>query len=290
MSLPTNRESFKRYCLYNLGAPVINIEIDDDQVDDRVDEALKKFADYHFEGADAFYYKYKLTHDDIINKYITMPDNIIGVVDLFPIGQGLNTANMFNIRYQIALNDLYTLTSVSMVPYYMAFQHIQFLEMILVGQQPLRYTRSRNILYIDQSWDLVNVGDYIIVKAYQIVDPDEYPRMWNDSWLMRYGTALLKRQWGANIGTKYRGIPMPGGMVFNDNIVKEAMQEIKELEYELHNSWSLPACDMIGNKDTTILNILISIKKGITWKKRDMNMLDVDLYIFGTIEDTENFI
>jgi len=133
-----------------------------------------------------------------------------------------------------------------MVPYYMALQHIQFLEIMLVGKQPLRYTRSRNILYIDMSWDLCSPGDFIIVVAYQVVDPNIYTRAWSDRWLLRYGTCLMKKQWGENL-KKYQGMPMPGGMQFSgQKIWDEAEEERQHLEHELVNSWSLPATDMIG--------------------------------------------
>jgi hypothetical protein len=246
MATPTSRAEFKANCLRRLGAPVIEINVDEDQVEDRVDEALRYYWDYHFDGSDKTYYKYVVTQTDIDNKYITMPDNIIGVVNLFDIGQGLNTNNLFNIRYQIALNDLYTLTSVSMVPYYMAIQHIQFLEMILVGKQQLRYNRHMNKLYIDMDWHLINVGDYIICEAYQIVDPDVYTKAWSDRWLLRYGACLIKQQWGTNL-KKFDGMKMPGGLTFNgQKIYDEATQEREELEHEMINSYSMPVTDMIG--------------------------------------------
>ena len=246
MAIPSTRSEFKEFCLRKLGKPVIEINVDDDQVDDRVDEALLYFADYHFDGTEKTYYKYKVTQQDITNKYITIPDNIIGVVNLFPIGQGLNTNNLFNIRYQIALNDLYTLTSVSMVPYYMALQHVQFLEQFLVGQQPIRYNRHINKLYIDMDWTIVNVDDYIIVEAYQVVQPDVYTKTWGDRWLARYATCLIKQQWGSNL-KKYQGMQLPGGLTFNgQQIYDEATQEREELEHEMINSYSLPVTDMIG--------------------------------------------
>jgi hypothetical protein len=229
-----------------LGKPVIEINVDDDQVDDRIDEAFLYFTDYHFDGSEKTYYKYKVTAQDITNKYITMPDNIIGAVNLFPIGQGLNTNNLFNIRYQIALNDLYTLTSVSMVPYYMALTHVQFLEQFLVGQQPIRYNRHINKLYIDMDWTIVNVDDYIIVEAYQVIDPDTYTKTWGDRWLARYATCLIKQQWGTNL-KKYQGMQLPGGITFNgQQIYDEATQEREELEHEMISSYSLPVIDMIG--------------------------------------------
>lgn len=246
MATPTTRKEFKEYCLRRLGKPVIDINVDDDQVDDRVDEALKFYWDYHFDGSEKMYYKHQVTSTDITNRYITMPENIIGAVSIFPVGQSLSSNNLFNIRYQIALNDLYDLTSTTMVPYYMAMQHIQFLEQLLVGNQPIRYNRNMNKLYIDMGWDRVNVGEYLIVEAYQIVDPDVYADVWKDRWLLRYATALIKRQWGDNI-TKYDGVPLPGGLKFNGTKIRDdAQTEIDKLEDEMINSYSIPVSDMIG--------------------------------------------
>jgi hypothetical protein len=246
MATPTTKDQFKEYCLRTLGKPVIEINVDDDQVDDRVDEALKYYWDYHFDGTEKTYYKYQITDADKANKYITMPENIIGAVNLFPIGQGLNTNNLFNIRYQIALNDLYTLTSVSMVPYYMALTHIQFLEQMLVGQQPIRYNRNVNRLHIDMDWQIINTGDFIVVEAYQIVDPATYVDVWKDRWLIRYATCLIKQQWGANL-TKFVGMTLPGGIKFNgEKIYNDATSERAELEREMIYSYSLPVTDMLG--------------------------------------------
>jgi hypothetical protein len=246
MAIPSTRAEFKEYCLRKLGKPVIEINVDDDQVEDRIDEALLYFADYHFDGTEKTYYQYPVTDEDITNKYITMPENIIGVINLFPIGQALNTNNLFNIRYQIALNDLYTLTSVSMVPYYMALQHVQFLEQMLVGQQPLRYNRHVNKLYLDMDWNIVNEGDKLLVEAYTVVNPNTYTKTWGDRWLARYATALIKQQWGSNI-KKYQGMQLPGGLTFNgQQIYDEATQERQDLEREMITSYSLPVTDMIG--------------------------------------------
>lgn len=246
MALPTTRSLFKEYCLRTLGKPVIEINVDDDQVDDRVDEALSYYWDYHFDGTEKIFYRYQVTSQTKIDRYVPVPENVIGVVNLFPIGQGLNTNNLFNIRYQIALNDLYTLTSVSMVPYYMALTHVQFLEQMLVGQQPLRYNRHVNRLYIDMDWSIINEGDYIIAEAYQIVDPATYADVWKDRWLLRYATCLIKQQWGNNL-KKFGGMQMPGGLTFNgQQIYDEATSERRELEQEMITSYSLPVTDLIG--------------------------------------------
>ena len=246
MAVPATRTDFKEYCLRKLGKPVIEINVDDDQVDDRVDEALRYYWDYHFDGSEKTYYKYLVTTQDQTNKYITLPDNIIGAVSIFPIGQGLNTNNLFNIRYQIALNDLYTLTSVSMVPYYMALTHVQFLEQMLVGQQPIRYNRHNNRLYIDMDWSRVAAGDYIIVEAYSVLNPDTYTKAWGDRWLARYAECLIKQQWGQNM-KKFQGMKLPGGLTFNgQQIYDEATRERESLEKEMIFSYSIPATDMIG--------------------------------------------
>jgi hypothetical protein len=274
MALPSSREQFKYYCLRKLGHPVIEINAADEQLEDRIDEALNLWYYYHCEGTSKTYYKYQVTPTDISNKYIQLPPNIIGAVDLFPIGQSLNTNNIFNIRYQIALNDLYTLTSVSMVPYVMALTHIQFLEQILVGQQPLRYNRYSNILYIDMDWSIVNPGDFIVVVAYAIMDPDIYTAAWSDRWLLRYGACLFKLQWASNM-KKYGNMQLPGGLFFNaQQMWNEAEQERKDLEYELINSWGLLESDLLGMgnlRNTLCMNTMNiptnRISKMIKWRE-----------------------
>lgn len=246
MALPTNRAAFKEYCLRSLGKPVVEINVDDDQVDDRIDEALKYFYDYHFDGSEKIYYKHQITEQDKTNKYVTIPENIMGVVNIFDLGSALGTNNLFNIRYQIALNDLYTLTSVSMVPYYMAMTHIQFLEQMLVGRQPIRYNRHTNKLYIDMDWERINVGEYLIVEAYEVINPDIFNDAWSDRWLLRYATCLIKQQWGQNL-KKFDGMKMPGGLTFNgQKIFDEATQEREKLEQEMIFTFSLPVSDFIG--------------------------------------------
>lgn len=244
--VPTTRTEFAEYCLRKLGKPVIEINVDDDQVSDRIDEALRWYWDYHFDGSEKTYYKKIITAEDKVNKYITMPENIIGVVNIFDLGSALGLNNLFNIRYQIALNDLYTLTSVSMVPYYMAMNHIQFLEQMLIGKQPLRYNRHMNRLYIDMDWNQVAVDNYLVVEAYQVVDPDVYTDAWGDRWLQRYASCLIKQQWGQNM-KKFRGMKLPGGLEFNgQQIFDEATAERQDLEKEMIYTYSLPATDMIG--------------------------------------------
>ena|ERR1700692_1683515 len=244
--VPTDRQSFKQWCLRRLGSPVIMINIEDDQTDDRIDEALNYWQMYHFDGTEKQYYKYQIQPADIVNKYVTLPANIIGAVSIFPLGDSLSTNNIFNIRYQIALNDLYDLTATTMVPYYLAMQHVQFLEQLLVGMQPIRFNRHNHILYCDMDWSMVAPGQYLLVEAYGVVDPVAYPDVWNDWFLQKYCTALIKRQWGENL-IKYKDVTLMGGMKFNgEKIYNDAIQEINDLEERMTRDFMTPPDMMIG--------------------------------------------
>jgi hypothetical protein len=247
MAVPSSRATFKEFCLRRLGKPVIEINVDDDQVEDRIDEAIQFYIDYHYDGTTVQYYKKQITAADKSNGYIEIPENIIGVVDLFDIGDShTNSSSLFNLQYQIMLNDVYTLTSTSMVPYYMAMEHIQLLEELLVGKQPIRYNRHDNKLYIDMNWDKVATGRYIIAKAYQVVDPDDYADAWKSNWLQKYTTALIKRQWGSNL-TKFEGMQLPGGVTFNGaKIYDDANAEIERMEQEVIVNYGGIVHDMMG--------------------------------------------
>lgn len=247
MSVPTTRTEFKEYCLRKLGKPVIEINVDDDQVDDRIDETLRYYWDYHFDGTEKLYYKHQISANNKTDKYITLPENIIGAVRVFPIADpSIRSDDLFNIRYQIALNDLYSLISVSMVPYYMAMEHLSLISELLVGQQPIRYNRHKDRLYVDMDWAKINVGEYLLVEAYEIVDPNEYTQVWSDRWLQNYATAKIKYQWGSNL-TKFTGMQLPGGVQFNgEKIFNDAQAEIEKMEAEMISSYSLPVSDMVG--------------------------------------------
>ena len=247
MAAPASRSDFKEYCLRKLGKPVIEINVDDDQVEDRIDESLKYYYDYHFDGSEKIYYKHQITNTDKTNKYITLPENIIGAVRIFPIGDpAVGQQDLFNIRYQIALNDLYTLTSVSMVPYYMVMQHMALIADVIVGQQPIRYNRHTNKLYVDMDWEKMTTGDFLLVEAYEVINPDTYTDAWGDRWLQEYCTQKIKYQWGTNL-TKFTGLQLPGGVQFNGTKIQDdALQAIEKLEQEMISSYSLPVMDMIA--------------------------------------------
>jgi hypothetical protein len=244
VNVPNDRAAFTQYCLRRLGSPVIKINVSDEQVQDRINDALLLFWDYHFEGSEKLYYKYQVTQNDVDNGYITLPDNIIGAVQVFG-GGAFESTNMFSYRYQFSLNDLYPLTMGSVLTYYMTMQYLEFLESIFVTKTPIRYNRYGNLLYIDD-WSQYPAGSWLVVEAYQIVNPTLHSQVWRDRFLGQLATALIKRQWGENL-KKYRGVQMPGGIEFNgQEIWNEAENEIKSIKDELINTYSIPASDFIG--------------------------------------------
>lgn len=247
MSKPTSRTEFREYCLRKLGKPVIDINVESTQADDRIDEALQLYIDYHYNATNKIYYKQVITDQIIADKYVTLPENIVGAVRIFPIGNPMDiSSNMFSVRYQIALNELYTLTSVSMVPYFMSMSQLSLLEELLVGQQPIRYSKHQDRLYIDMNWSHVHAGQFLVVEAFEVIDPDVYTDVWSDRWLQNYCTALIKEQWGSNL-TKFVGVSLPGGVQFNgDRILSDAQQELIKLRDELKESYTLPPEDFMG--------------------------------------------
>ena len=247
MAVPSSREAFKSYCLRRLGEPVIDVNVDDEQVEDRIDEALKYYQDYHFDGTERVLIKHVVTATDVTNGYITLANSVIGINRILDVGQAVQSSNLFNIRYQIHLNDLFDLSASSYVPYVTAMRHVESLEELFVGKKPIRFNRHVNRLHIDMDWDNdVAVGEYIIVDAYRIVDGDTYTDIWGDRWLARYATALIKRQWGSTI-TKFEGMQLPGGLTFNGaKIYDDAEAEIQKLEEEVLSAYSLPVQDMVG--------------------------------------------
>lgn len=247
MALPTNRDDFREYCLRRLGAPTIKVNVDDAAIDDCIDFALRKFMDYYYDAQEKIYYKHQITQKDIDTQSIELPDNVFGAVNVFPAGFTSQTGNFFSIDYQLALTTLYTFTANSLLPYYMTMYQIQSLENMLSGVKPFRYNRFNNTLRLDIDWKTkYNVGDYLIVEAYSVVDPDSYGRLFSESWLIEYACAQISLRWGKNL-TRYTGMTLPNGIQFNgDRILTDAQLEIVKLEEDLINKYSLPPNDFIG--------------------------------------------
>lgn len=251
MALPSSRAQLKDYCLRRLGFPVITINVDDDQVDDRIDDALNLFQQFHIDGTQKIYIAYQLTANDMTNQYVTMPNTVIGINNIYPIaGDSINSSgtqnfNIFDINYQIRLNELYDFTSADYVYFELANQHIQTLQMLFFGEVPFTYNRYTNIVTPQLNWgNQVIAGSWLLFESYQILG--ETVDFWGDMWLTRYTTACIKEQWGENI-SKFQDVKLPGGIMLNGQKIKEeAVITKKELEQELHDNWEAPATFIIG--------------------------------------------
>ncbi len=249
MATPTSRDTFKEYCLRTLGKPVVDINVDDQQAEDRIDDALQYYRDYHFDGTERILKTIQITQTIKDNKQIDLSSEspeIIGVTRLFEVGDSTQSSNLFNIRYQIHLNDLFDFTSSTYLPYVTAMRHVENLEEIFIGKQPIRFNRHKNIVNIDTAKEDLTVDEYLILDGYAVIDPSTYTDVWSDWWLRRYATCLIKKQWGENL-KKFEGMQMPGGLTFNgQKIWEEATEEQSRLEQEVLNSYSLPVMDMEG--------------------------------------------
>ena len=220
MAIPSTKATLKSYCLRALGHGVIDINVSDDQVDDRLDEALQYFAEYHYDGVERMLLKHQITSADITRGtsdasttatdvvdssvtatwtegkgYIPIPSSVLSVVQVFPFSD-TTTANMFDLRYQLRLNDLYDFSSTSIMHYEMTLQHLDFLEHVLVGEVPIRFNQHQQRLYLDMDWNNdVTADEYIVIECYRKLDPTTYTDVYNDMYLKRYATSLIKKQW-----------------------------------------------------------------------------------------------
>jgi hypothetical protein len=229
MSIPTTRQEFAAFIIRQLSGGVTEVNLSETALDDAIDRALYFWQEWHYNGSMKFYYSYLLTPTDVTNKYITMPENIIGAVRIFPIGQAISSDALFNMRYQFIMNDLYSLTNVSLVPYYMTMQHISLLEEVLVGQQPIRYNRHQNQLWIDCDWTIMCPGTYIVVECQQAMDPIAVPDVWRDRWVQDYATALAGQLWG-RVLSKY-DVVLPSGMKLDGKkILDDYTADVRRLE------------------------------------------------------------
>jgi|TARA_A100001011_G_scaffold29721_1_gene28745 predicted transcriptional regulator len=299
MAKPNTRSTLKDYCLRNLGKPVIDINVDEDQIEDRIDEAVQYFCQYHTDGVERMYLKYKVTADDkvrlrknkefnVIEKgtyadnielesgtntvlegdgdlikedgtplhtedstivettyeetqnYLVIPDAVISVINIFPLSDRANL-NMFDVRYQLRLNDLYDFSSTSIVHYEMTMRHLDFLDHILVGEKPIRFNALSNRLYIDMDWqEDIDADEYLIIECYRQLDPAQHTNMFNDIYLKRYTTALIKKQWGQNL-SKFNGTAMLGGVTLNGpELFSSAVNEVQKLEEEIRLNYEEP--------------------------------------------------
>ena len=270
MAIPTSKSTFKEYCLRNLGKGAIDINVTDDQADDRIDEALQYFAQYHYDGIERMYLKYKITSTDIARwktnatttatdtvdtsitssfeegkNFIPIPSSVVSILNIFPFDDS-STNNMFDIRYQLRLNDLYEFSSTSIIQYEMTMQQLDLLSHLLVGEVPIRFNQHQNRLYLDMDVEDVTEDEYLIIECYRKLDPNTYTDIYDDIYLKRYATALIKRQWGANL-SKFSGVAMLGGVTMNgETIYSQATEEIDKLEEQIQLAFETPVNYMIG--------------------------------------------
>jgi len=317
MPAPSTRQEFKDYCLRRLGFPVIQINVDDDQVDDRIDDALQFFHDYHFEGCEKMYMKHKFTQEDIDRRWIYCPDPVLFVIGVLPFDDSNSSVNMFDLRYQLRLHDLYDFTSVSYVSYEITMQHIRTLNLLFSGTPQFRFNRHHNKLFLDIDWERdATVGEYVVIECYRKLSPESITLtgtvsatntantltgtgtkfdqeildgdvitisgtelqvnhilspteiqlvktptanitngsivkagmtdVWDDRFLKRYATALIKYQWGSNL-SKFAGVQMPGGVTLDGpRIMEEAQREIDKIEEEMQSYNVLPSDFIMG--------------------------------------------
>lgn len=249
MANPTTRQELIDYCLRRLGSPVIEINVDDDQLEDRIDDALQFYQEYHTDATVRIYLKHQVTQDDIDNKYITLNDNILYVKRVFPVQDTSSSSTLFDVKYQLHLNDIYDLSYIGdLVHYEMVQQYVSLLDLKLNGQSNFsRFNRHMNQLHIDMNWeDEVEVDDYIIVECMRIVDPTTYTDVYNDMFLKQYSTALIKQQWGANL-IKFEGMQLPGGVTLNGRqLFDDATTEIQTIREQMQLNYELPVDFYMG--------------------------------------------
>ena len=273
MATPSTKATLKSYCLRALGFGVIDINVSDDQADDRLDEALQYFAQYHYDGIEKMYLKHLITSDDVTRarsdasttatdtvdssitatwkegkNFIPIPNSVVSVVRVFPFTDTGGGSNMFDVRYQLRLNDLFDFSSTSVIQYEMTMQNLDFLEHILVGETPIRFNQHQNRLYVDMDWenDITAYLDYLVIECYRKLDPTTYTDVYDDIYLKRYATALIKKQWGANL-SKFKGVTMLGGVEMDgETLFTQALEEQQKLEEEIQLAFELPINYMVG--------------------------------------------
>ena len=280
MAKPSTREGFKDYCLRQLGAPVLEINVDDDQLDDLVDDALQFWQERHFDGTESQYLKYKITQDDIDrgkarvgnqgagittttdsatitgssvgfnfeenSNFLKIPDDVIGVNKVFRFDSSSISSGMFSVKYQLFLNDIYWLGASELLSYSMVKSHLETIDRLLTTDKQIRFNKTQGKLYIDIEWNNATVDDYIIIDCYRALDPSTNQLVWNNYFLKRYATALIKRQWGQNL-IKFQGVKLPGGIELNGRpIYDDAERELTELRQAMISEYELPPFDLIG--------------------------------------------
>ena len=280
MAKPASRQELIDYCLRRLGAPVLEINVDDDQIDDLVDDALQYFQERHFDGVERMYLKYKITQADLdrgrgrntngvgvttttatsnvagigtvtynfyeTSNYIQVPDSVIGIEKIFKFDTSSISGGMFSIKYQLFLNDLYYFNSVELLQYAMVKSYLEDIDFLLTTDKQIRFNKRQNRLYLDLDWASQTAEQYIVIDCYRILDPNTFTNVYNDSFIKKYLTALIKKQWGQNL-IKFRGVKLPGGVELNGReLYEDAEKELEDIKQRMVLEYELPPYDFIG--------------------------------------------
>ena len=281
MAQPNSRSELKNYCLRQLGAPVLEVNVADEQCEDIIDDAVQYFHERHFDGVLQTYLKYQITDDDIArgkgpgedgvagivtttasstidgatmnfdwkenSNYLQVPPAVIGVTKVFHFdGTQTISNNMFSVKYQLFLNDIYMWGAMEMLTYTMTRTYLSDLDFALTTEKQIRFNQRMDRLYLDIDWSMVTAGDWLVMDCFRTLDPNDYSRVWNDSFLKKYFTANLKKQWGQNL-IKFQGVKLPGGVELDGRaIYDDGMKDLEVIREMMSNTYELPPLDMIG--------------------------------------------
>ena len=285
MAQPSSRQGLIDYALRKLGAPVLEINIDDDQIDDLVDDAIQIFNERHFDGVEEMFLKHEFTQDELDrgkatsetdsqntagivtttgtsttisgygtttsnfvenSNFIQIPDSVIGIEKIFKFDSSSISGGMFSIKYQLFLNDLYYFNSVELLQYSMTKSYLEDIDFLLTPEKQIRFNKKQNRLYLDMDYNSINVGDFIVIDCQRILNPNDFTKVYNDPFLKMYLTALMKRQWGQNL-IKFRGVKLPGGLELNGReIYDDGQREIDAILQKMQLEYELPPLDFIG--------------------------------------------
>ena len=248
MAKPTTRATLQEYCLRALGSPVIEINVDDDQIEDRTDDAIQFYQEFHSDAVIRTYLKHELTATDLTNNYITVSDNVTAVMQMLGGGGQSSGSSLFDMGYHMRLNDVFMTQGMAtqIQNYEQSLQHLSLIEHSLNSVEHLRFSRHMNRLHMDEGFGDREAGEFIIIEAMSIIDPGTYADVYNDLYLKKYLTALIKRQWGANM-MKFEGFQLPGGITMNGRqMFDDAIEELRELEEECRLTWMAPDNFLMG--------------------------------------------
>ena len=280
MAQPSTRQELIDYCLRKLGAPVLEINVAEEQIEDLVDDAIQLFNERHFDGVYQTYLKYEITQQDIDrgrakgisgvgvastsvttnivgtattfnyyenSNYLQVPSHVVGVNKVFQFeGSNSIASGMFSIKYQLFLNDIYYWGSTELLTYSMVKTYLEDINFLLTTQKQIRFNKRQDRLYMDIDWSSLTVGQYLVIDCYRMMDPNDYSKVWNDSFLKPYLTSLIKRQWGQNL-IKFQGVKLPGGIELNGRqLYDDAQREIEAIIEKMSSTYELPPYDMIG--------------------------------------------